>query len=128
MKISIGETLVIEGGIDSPEDMSGAVQDKIQLAAFLRAKWGKAWNRGGTILQFSFAKTRDHADFRAAELFLFQHIRDLPRKGLIYLDCQGPGGAETRLTLTDGALAITGFKQIGKTTIHNYQIIGGILS
>ncbi len=81
------------------------------------------FDRGTRRLDLSFTIQRVHASIKASELFIGNHQNEVPRTGAIKLTSSSSG---TIFILNGFLTDIQLVQEIGATTSHSYQIVGGV--
>ncbi len=82
------------------------------------------YDRGTRRLDLSFTVHRSHASIKDAELFIGNHENAVPQSGAIKITS---GGITTTVYVLSGFIVdIQLVRQIGSTTSHSYQIVGGV--
>ena len=127
MKILLGNFSLAAGDAESPEDLRIDGRREVQTATFLRAVGAAVLARGNRLCTVSFAITREHASYGAAESFLFSHAATLPASGAVRFICEDQDGAQVQYTAL-AAVATDQGRQLGVTTTHRYQLICGSLT
>ncbi|HSI83908.1 MAG: hypothetical protein ACAI35_04370 [Candidatus Methylacidiphilales bacterium] len=101
--------------------------DMSQQVPTLRASSMRFLNRGNRLTTVSFTVMRKHADLLAAERWMLEHERDLPRDGVITLTAKHPtNGYEISLFMAE-AMVMPQSTYLGISTRHSYTITGGEL-
>ena len=104
MQIFIGNFPLAAGGDEAPENLRINGRRQVQTAGFLRAAGAGVFARGDRVNTISFAVTREHASYGAAEGFLFSHAATLPAGGALAVICEDAGGAQVRYTARASAV------------------------
>ena len=128
MKIFLDQFSLAAGGDESPENFRVHGQSAVQTAGFLRAASAGVFARGGRVNTLSFAVTREHASYGAAEAFLFSHAATLPASGTLTAVCEDAGGAQVRYVAQAAAIRTDEGTQRGITTTHVYTVVCGAIT
>ena len=128
MKILLNQFSLAAGGDQSPENLRINGQRQVQTAGFLRAASTGVFARGDRVNTLSFAITREHASYGAAESFLFAHAATLPASGTLTAICEDAGGAQVRYTAQASAIRADRGTQRGVTTTHVYTLVCGAIT
>ena len=126
MKIEIGAYTLCAGGAESPEDLARDAADTLQIAAGLRATYGKAFNRGNRTHTFRFQITRQYSDVKAAEAALMDHPAEVPTTGTVKFTTEG--SSPNVRYLYDATVHAFAATQIGVSLRWIYTITGGQIS
>ena len=128
MKILLDHFSLAAGDDESPENLRVNGKRQVQTAGFLRAASAGVYARGERVNTISFAITREHGSYGAAESFLFSHAATLPASGTFTALCEDAGGAQVRYVRTrlrrHGTDEGT---QRGVTTTHVYTLVCGAI-
>jgi len=81
------------------------------------------FDRGTRRLDLSFTIQRVHASIKASESFIGNHPNQVPQSGAIKLTTSG---SEAIFILNGFVTDIQLIQEIGATTAHSYQIVGGL--
>ncbi len=127
MKILIDNFSLTAGGDGSPENLRLNGQREVQTAAFLRAAGAGVFARGDRVNTISFAVTREHASYGAAEGFLFSHAATLPASGALTAICEDARGAQVCYAAQASAVRADEGTQRGITTTHVYTLVCGAI-
>ena len=125
MKILLDHFSLAAGGDESPENLRVNGRRQVQTAVFLRAASAGIYARGERVNTITFAVTREHASYGAAESFLFSHAATLPAAGALTLLCEDAGGAQVRYVARASAVTADEGTQRGVTTTHVYTLVCG---
>lgn len=121
MKIFIDQFCLSNGGNESPKDLTIHGERAVQSVPLLRGAAG-VFSRGNRVNTVAFAVTREHADYGAAEAFLWQHATALPASGSLELWCEATDGNGVRYTAAVSAVVSDKGSQNGLTTTHQYLL------
>ena len=99
----------------------------MQTATFLRAADAGVFARGDRVNTISFAVTREHASYGAAEAFLFSHAATLPAGGVLTAICEDASGAQVSYAAQASAVTADEGTQRGTTTTHVYTLVCGAI-
>lgn len=127
MQIFIGNFSLAAGDGESPENLSINGKRQVQTAGFLRAADAGIFARGDRVNTISFAVTREHASYGAAEGFLFSHAAALPAGGMLTVICEDASGAQVRYAAQASAVTADAGTQRGVTTTHVYTLVCGAI-
>lgn len=127
MRVTIGDTVLIVGGERSPQDMTGSHREQVQAAPGVRTAGMPHHARGNTQTTLTFSGWSEHDDAFAAERFILEHHAALSKGGVVKITAEGRAGQHADRYLHDGKLAAHSWRQIGKSTFHNYTLVGGVL-
>ena len=127
MKILLDHFSLAAGGDESPENLRVNGKRQVQTAGFLRAASAGVYARGERVNTISFAITREHGSYGAAESFLFSHAATLPASGTFIALCEDAGGAQVRYVAHASAVTADEGTQRGVTTTHVYTLVCGAI-
>lgn len=128
MKILLNRFVLAAGGDQSPENLRVNGQRSVQQVGYLRAAGPGVFARGDRTNTITFATTREHATYGAAEAFLFTHAATLPGSGTLTAICEDAGGAQVRYQAQAAAVTADEGTQRGITTTHTYTLVCGAIS
>jgi hypothetical protein len=134
MKSGTTEQILCHGhveGIDKhvgPSNLRTSGPISVQQGEFLRATYGKAYNRNNLKTMLSFSITRECASAQAAEAFCLTHLRDVLRSNTCVVQAEGSKGGKTTITISDAVLQEPVCEQIGVSVVITYTILGGAIT
>lgn len=128
MKITLGNFSLADGGDASPEDLRVNGSYQVQTGQFLRGSVVSLFPRGNQANTITFACTREHASYAAAQAFLFTHAATLPTSGTVTFTSEDWEGGVTAYTAVAAAISGREGSQAGVTTRHQYTILCGALT
>ena len=114
------------GESEFDEDFKINGQRVVQIGEYLRAENSRPFNRGNRKTTVSWAATKEHGSFAAAEAFLLEHETDIPDVGALV--CIAEGSGQTSFVLSDAQLQTHDGSRIGVSTLHKYLFVGGRFS
>lgn len=112
------------GGYSSPSGFTIQTARNVQTRQFLRGKNAKMADRGNRRTTINFSVTRLFDTIPAAESYILLHETTIPGSGTVVF--QAVDGK--KFYLKDAAVQTTESKQTGRTTMHSYSIMGGVIS
>jgi hypothetical protein len=112
------------GGIESPADLKINGQRNTQPFFGLRAVAAKYIDRLNARNTISFKITRLHASIDAAQTYMLLHQSTVPGGGTVSFYSE----SGSKFTMTDSVLQVVDQNHLGKTTFHNYSLVGGVIS
>lgn len=131
MKITMqnaGDKCILsDHGLESPSGLVMSEGGATQIAEFVRSASAQPINRGNRRTAISFTVTRQHQDHLAAQKFLADHLIAMVWDGILVMEFQGLVGGRVERYLPDAVVESAQGNHIGATTLHQYQIVGGIL-
>jgi hypothetical protein len=110
------------------EDLRINGMEMVQECQFLRAVVSKSYARGNTRTRVSFRMTKEHADMQTCEAFLLERHSEIPKTGDLLFSAESATGSGRTRTLSDAALFSHDRTQIGVTSIHSFEFVGGDFS
>jgi hypothetical protein len=117
-----------EGGVGTSR-LRFRVARKLQTAEIFRAPTVNIFQRGNTKTTLTFEVVRTFPDQKSADLYALQHETLVPITGLITFTSFATNGQKTIRYLNPGFVESHELvEQIGVTTRHQYQIIGGAVT
>lgn len=112
------------GGRESPNELSFQTTRNIQTRQFLRGPAVKRKDRGNAQTTVTFRVTRYFDTVSAAEDYILFHATTIPGGGtVVFQKLDG-----LKAYLTNACVQNTESKQIGRTTMHSYSLVGGLMS
>ncbi|PTY02567.1 hypothetical protein DB346_08445 [Verrucomicrobia bacterium LW23] len=105
-------------------DISGV--DAEQMVQLIRGASTQFYDRENRQTTMSFTVSRLHASLMAAEFWLITHERDVPRRGLVTIRVRNPSGGQEASAYLAGAMLTPRSGYSGLTTLHTYQLRGGV--
>ena len=125
MKIKINDFWLCEDGQLAPNSLRVNGRRLTQVAALIRSESSAVWNRRNTVTTISFSVVREHDTVREAESYMLEHEVAIPGSGVVTFICYDGCAGESVFYFDAGALETTEASQIGCSTEHTYQLIGG---
>lgn len=111
-------------GLLSPDGLTSSPGNLVQEVPLFRAPGIKVFNRGNFRNQFTFSITRVHASLQASELFFLEHAQSFPLSGRV--EFVTDDNVVTRF-MDPAVVRVTNAVPLGRSTVHAYQIIGGLI-
>lgn len=94
------------------------------MRQFLRGPKAKQADRGNLHTTVAFSVTRYFDNIADAEQYILLHAATIPGGGTVkFTSTSG-----TNFYMTDSVVSTTESKQTGRTTLHSYSIVGGVIS
>lgn len=125
MRISIAGVFLANGGREGPGGFSVNGEGQVDEAQFFRALASTFYHRANESTRVSFTVHREHADEKAAEVFVLTHRSLLPKEGDVRFYC-GFEGSEQEVLLRDAVLTGSNGVYLGRSSRFNYTLVGGV--
>lgn len=109
------------GGIPI-QDKNTSGQQAFERAEFVRAGIPKFFDRGNEDITLTFSTARQHGSFNEAEVFILEHIADLPRQALVVITANAGPAARSRFLPNALIERPRLLQHIGETTLWSYAI------
>jgi hypothetical protein len=121
--------VLLEGGLESPEDQEMRAESLVQPREHVRAAAGGVFARGNLTRTHTFQCTRQYNTAGAAELALYEHPEEVPTGGLVRLTFE-PVAEESPVVRLLHHAVVHAFaaRQVGASVIWRYTITGGAIT
>lgn len=127
MRITVGnpEFVLSDHNSTAPADLRIVERRLTQVTEFVRAVDISTFDRKNKQTTITFSVTRQHASIRGAGVYMLEHATKLPNRGLVTIEARDTNGSLTRRYLKNAMISSVESRQLGVSTFHSYEIVGG---